>query len=176
MSLNSDTSATLLGNFDVTSQTVTPYFQFTGTWYDYLSGDSLVVNSTTDQITLGAGEFKIYTSKRLPKPDLSGLVGVEKETPAGVPAKFALAQNYPNPFNPSTKISYQLPEAANVNITVYDILGNQVAQLVNDNMQSGYYTTQFNASNYASGVYIARLRAIASGKVTSQAIKMILTK
>ncbi len=176
MSLNSDTSATVLGNFDVTSQTFTPYFQFTGKWYDYMSGDSITVNNTTDQITLGPGEYKIYTSKRLPKPDLSGLVGVEEEAHTGVPSKFALGQNYPNPFNPSTKISYQLPEAANVNITVYDILGNQVAQLVNDNMQAGYYTAQFNASKYASGVYIARLHAVSSGKVVTQAIKMILTK
>jgi len=177
MSLNgSDMSVTVLGNFDVTSQTFIPYFQFTGKWYDYMSGDSITVNSTTDQLTLAPGDYKIYTSVKLPKPDLSGLTDVAEETHTGVPSKFALAQNYPNPFNPSTKISYQLPEASNVNITVYDILGNEVAQLVNDNQQAGYYTAQFNASRFASGVYIARLRANTSGKITSQAIKMILTK
>ena len=169
-------NVTIIGNFDVTTQSATPNFQSTGTWYDYLTGDSISVSNTTAGISLNAGDFKIYTSVRLPKPDLGPLTDVEQEQAMGVPTSYLLKQNYPNPFNPATVIAYQLPEAAKVNITVYDILGNQVAQLVNEHREAGYYSTPFNASNFASGVYIARLNASTSSKVISQSIKMILTK
>lgn len=81
------------------------------------------------------------------------------EQGAGVPDEFALIQNYPNPFNPSTQIDYQLPVDARVNLTVYDMLGRQVAVLVNEQMRAGYYSITFNARNLASGMYIYRLKA-----------------
>ena len=73
------------------------------------------------------------------------------------PITFSLNQNYPNPFNPSTKISWQSPERSWQTLKVYDILGNEVATLVNEQKEPGYYEVNFNASSIASGVYIYRL-------------------
>ncbi|MFQ3597685.1 MAG: T9SS type A sorting domain-containing protein [Chloroherpetonaceae bacterium] len=72
---------------------------------------------------------------------------------------YALAQNYPNPFNPTTNISYVLPKAENVSLKVYDVLGREVATLVNEVKAAGAYTVPFNASNLASGVYFYKLQA-----------------
>lgn len=74
-----------------------------------------------------------------------------------IPTKYALYQNYPNPFNPSTKISFSLPTRSNVTLTIYNLMGQKVATLVNETMNAGNYTVQFNASNLASGVYFYQL-------------------
>jgi hypothetical protein len=78
--------------------------------------------------------------------------------PAIVPEQFALLQNYPNPFNPKTVISYQLPAISKVVLKVYDILGNEVALLVNEVKTQGVYNVEFNAKNLASGIYFYRLQ------------------
>lgn len=73
--------------------------------------------------------------------------------------QYKLNQNYPNPFNPTTNIEYQVPEQVHVKLTVYDILGQRVATLVDEQMNPGAYVTEFNGSRLASGVYIYRLEA-----------------
>jgi hypothetical protein len=73
------------------------------------------------------------------------------------PSQFALSQNYPNPFNPATTIAYEVPSAAHVTLIVYDMLGRQVAVLVNEMKQPGSYSAVFDASALANGMYIARL-------------------
>jgi len=75
------------------------------------------------------------------------------------PKEFKLEQNFPNPFNPTTKIQYQLPQDAKVTLKVYDILGSEVATLVNEEQEAGYKEIQFNGSNIASGMYVYRLQA-----------------
>lgn len=75
------------------------------------------------------------------------------------PYVFRLHHNYPNPFNPTTNISYEIPEAGDVRIQVYDVLGRQVATLVNEYQNAGFYTLQFDASRLASGQYIYRIQA-----------------
>ena len=70
-----------------------------------------------------------------------------------IPNYYSIGQNYPNPFNPVTKITYTLPKTGNVLLKVYDILGREVTTLVNEVKQPGIYNVEFNASNYASGVY-----------------------
>ncbi len=86
----------------------------------------------------------------------------------GVPTEYKLEQNYPNPFNPTTKIRYSIPSNVTlrqvqgdnlVMLKIYDILGNEVTTLVNEQKEPGYYEVDFNAGNYASGVYIYRLMA-----------------
>ena len=72
---------------------------------------------------------------------------------------YALEQNYPNPFNPSTTIQYALPSAADVNLTVFNVLGQEAATLVNENKPAGTYSVQFDGSRLASGLYFYRLRA-----------------
>ena len=86
--------------------------------------------------------------------------------------EYALNSNYPNPFNPTTQISYQIPENGFINLIVYNALGQQVAELVNQHQSIGKYSVKFNASNLPSGVYIYRLHA---GEFSSTE-KMILTK
>ncbi len=99
-----------------------------------------------------------------------GTTGVnDKEN---VPAAFKLSQNYPNPFNPVTTINYSIPSNGNVQLKVYDILGREVASLVNETKTPGNYKVNFNANNLASGVYFYRLQA---GNFI-QTKKMILMK
>jgi len=75
-----------------------------------------------------------------------------------VPSHFALSQNYPNPFNPSTTIRYGLPRRSHVLLTVYNTLGQKVAELVNGDIEAGYHEAQFDGTNLASGVYLYRLQ------------------
>ncbi len=94
-----------------------------------------------------------------------------------VPTEFALPQNYPNPFNPTTTIRVALPVDAMVNLTVYSVLGQKVAELMNGPVNAGYYDVRFDASNFASGLYIYRMTAKGSdGKDFTMMQKMILMK
>jgi hypothetical protein len=76
-----------------------------------------------------------------------------------LPKIFSLSQNYPNPFNPSTTIRFAIPRVSNVEIVVYDIIGQRVMTLVNEIKQPGNYSVVFNANNLASGVYFYRIHA-----------------
>ena len=89
-----------------------------------------------------------------------------------LPNRFILYQNYPNPFNPITRISYTIPELSFVELKLYDVLGNEVATLVNEEKQSGYYEVEFNSKNLVSGIYFYKLQA--GNFVESK--KMILLK
>ncbi|MDR9420004.1 cohesin domain-containing protein [Gracilimonas sp.] len=88
------------------------------------------------------------------------------------PSEFQLKQNYPNPFNPTTQITYNIPEASNVTLEVYNALGQKVSTLVNNRMPMGSHTVTFNAENLTSGVYFARIQA--GNFVTTK--KMLLLK
>ncbi len=90
----------------------------------------------------------------------------------GIPSVFALHQNYPNPFNPVTKIKFDIPKFANVTVKVYDVIGNEIAQVFAGDLQAGYYEADFNASSYASGVYFYKIDA---GDFTSVK-RMVLVK
>lgn len=76
-----------------------------------------------------------------------------------LPSTIELKQNYPNPFNPTTQITYQLPELADVRLEVYDMAGRQVATLVNNRVNAGTHTINFNATDLSSGIYLYRLQA-----------------
>lgn len=74
-----------------------------------------------------------------------------------IPSEFTLNQNYPNPFNPTTNIKFALPQSSVVKLEVFNVLGQRVATLVNGEMNAGYHTVMFDASNLASGVYVYRI-------------------
>ena len=76
-----------------------------------------------------------------------------------MPIEFKLEQNYPNPFNPSTIIKFGIPERSNVLIKIYDPLGSEVRTLINQEMDRGWYSIEFNAAGLASGFYIYRMQA-----------------
>lgn len=88
------------------------------------------------------------------------------------PSEYKLGSNYPNPFNPTTKIDYSLPVQGLVNIKIFDILGREVATLVNEVKQAGSYTAEFNASNLNSGIYFYKIE---SGDFT-ETKRMLLIK
>ncbi|HKB86828.1 MAG TPA: T9SS type A sorting domain-containing protein, partial [Ignavibacteriaceae bacterium] len=88
-----------------------------------------------------------------------------------LPTKYELEQNYPNPFNPTTTIKYQLPEKNHVSLRIYDILGDLVKTLVDEEQAPGYYSVSWNAGGLASGVYFYR---VISGSFVSTKKLMLL--
>lgn len=90
---------------------------------------------------------------------------------SSAPTQFRLEQNYPNPFNPTTNISFNIPNSANVNLTVYNLLGQKVATVLDGFMSAGEYTQSFDASRLSSCVYIYRLEA--AGQVMNRKMTLI---
>ena len=131
--------------------------------------------------TLNSGSHYIYLNNKsyidIPVMSLSNspsLVFTPEETDILTEAlvSYYLSQNYPNPFNPLTTINYSIAKAGNVEIKVYDLLGREVAALVNDFKQAGSYQVTLNAVNLSSGVYFYRIN---SGDFSSVK-RMILVK
>jgi Secretion system C-terminal sorting domain len=106
-------------------------------WYDYRDGNP-----------------EIY-SKRNPTGNPVGIEAIGSE----IPNVYNLSQNYPNPFNPETNIKFSVPKSGLVKLIVYDMSGKEVASLVNQDLNAGSYTFDFNASALASGTYFYRLAA-----------------
>jgi flagellar hook assembly protein FlgD len=98
------------------------------------------------------------------------------------PNNFTLEQNYPNPFNPNTQIKFSLPSNSNVKLTIYNLLGESVRELINSDMNSGVHTVQWNSEDFSgnkvsSGIYFYKLKANGvDGSEFSQVRKMILLK
>ena len=82
---------------------------------------------------------------------------IHLETHRAVPRSFCLYQNYPNPFNPSTIINYQLPVTSYVDLSIYNLLGQKVIELIDEKQYGGYYQVEWDASGFASGVYYYRM-------------------
>jgi hypothetical protein len=89
--------------------------------------------------------------------DTVGTLTAVKESGSSIPTHPVLAQNYPNPFNPSTNIEFQIPHAGHVSLKVFDVLGREVATLVNEEMTPGRYGRLFDAGAVGSGVYFYTL-------------------
>ncbi|RJP63216.1 MAG: T9SS C-terminal target domain-containing protein [Ignavibacteriales bacterium] len=111
---------------------------------------------------------------RLKQIDLDGSAWYSQIVESGknVPKEYSLSQNFPNPFNPETKFNYELPVSSKVNIRIFDALGREVANLVNEEKEAGTYEISFNGAGYASGIYFFRMQA---GNYI-QTRKMILMK
>lgn len=129
----------------------------------------------TDQ-SAAPGETYWY---RLADVDFSGartlhtpISVIAGENTGGIPQQFALAQNFPNPFNPGTTIRFELPEAANVNLSVFNLLGEKVAEVLNRELPAGTHQTTWDAGNLPGGVYFYQLQ---TPKFTATR-KMILLK
>ncbi|MCX6134323.1 MAG: T9SS type A sorting domain-containing protein [Ignavibacteriales bacterium] len=97
---------------------------------------------------------------------------VEKKDSGTLPSTFVLRQNHPNPFNPSTRIEYAVPISGTMSLRVFDMLGREVAVLVDGNVEAGWYSVNFNARQLSSGVYLYRLES--SG--FAQTLKMVVLK
>ncbi len=116
--------------------------------------------SFTDNLSLTLSHT-LTLAYRLKQIDNDGKFEYSKiiEVNLGSPQKFELSQNYPNPFNPVTTIAYSLPHPGNVKLAVYNLLGEQVAELVNGFREAGVHTINFSAENLQSGLYIYKLEA-----------------
>ena len=112
------------------------------TWQDYRSGTN----------------WDIYAQQVSANGQLGVVTDVQNDV-AALPESFRLEQNYPNPFNPTTVIRYQLPVTSYVTLRVYNVLGQEVAALVNQEMKPGSYEVTWDADGLASGVYFSRLQA-----------------
>jgi photosystem II stability/assembly factor-like uncharacterized protein len=108
----------------------------------------------TENDYIFAGTTNGYVCYRPLSEIITGLMGTNNKQ-----YSYSLSQNYPNPFNPATIIRYSIPHSSQVQITVYDILGNEIEILVNEEKQSGTYELTWNAANLPSGVYFYQLKA-----------------
>lgn len=110
-------------------------------------GDTIKVVITKQNYYRYEGKVRVVTA--------TGLAGNE----GAIPKDYSLSQNYPNPFNPVTKIMYAVPKGSFVSIKIYDVLGREVSSLVNGYKQPGYYTVEFDGSQFSSGAYFCRMES-----------------
>jgi hypothetical protein len=134
-------------------------------WYDVRAFYSVENTYSDSQWSAVFGEYDL-------SPKINEENYAEEKASEEIVHDFKLYDNYPDPFNPTTTIKYQLPEAGMVTLKVYDILGREVVELVNENKSPGYYEVNFDASKLTSGVYIYTIQA---GKYM-ESKKMILAK
>jgi hypothetical protein len=138
----------------------------------HLAPSSQFVNRGTD-----VGLPYIGTAPDLGCFETSVLTEVADKNNSPVPKAFSLYQNYPNPFNPSTEIRYSVSAVSVVHLSIYNILGQEVAILVNEQLQPGNYSLQWNASRMSSGLYFIRLSAQTTTRQSFlQTRKIVLTK
>lgn len=141
-------------------------------WYDTRPQDN-------DNIFQGCWGVYRFPSGKIIASDISnGLFVIKADIPTDItrpnsnPYVFSLNQNYPNPFNPATVIGFTLNKTGNVKLRIYDVLGNEVAVLVNEKQNAGSYTVEWNAADYPSGIYFYKIES----QGYSQTKKMTLLK
>jgi hypothetical protein len=149
-------------------------------------GDTVVVKIKIAPAGLAKGSFQAIIVLSSNDPDsaratipvtLNVLTGVAGENT--LPLVFALYQNFPNPFNPSTTIKFGIPEASKVRLMIYDVLGREVATIVDKDLQPGYYAIPFNGANLSSGAYFYRIiatRTSDQGQTYVETKKLLLMK
>jgi hypothetical protein len=134
----------------------------------------MTAGATSDYVRIAQLDLALFTGEVLPyvphsmtRPSANARHGNEM-----TPHRYALDQNYPNPFNPTTVIRYALAENAHSTLIVYDVLGRQVAKLVDGDQEAGYHEVVLDAASLASGVYFYKLQA----NSFTQVRKMLLMK
>lgn len=148
----------------------------------FVNGSGTTNNSSSYSFTdknLTAGKYNY----RLKQIDFNGNYNyhnLSNDVIVGLPEKISLAQNYPNPFNPSTNINFEIPHDGKVTLKIYDMMGKEVATLVNENKSAGFYSVNFNSSSVSgglsSGVYVYRLSLESGSQNFTAEKKMLLVK
>jgi len=151
-------------------------------WFQYYSAcrDAGAASATVGGTLLTAPTIDYYEHLRDGTPDIgafeAGIWSSVEEVSGGIPADFILEQNYPNPFNPSTVIRFALPKEADVQIDIYNILGQKVEDLVNERLSAGFKQVTWTA-NVPSGVYLYRITVSAvGGQRYEQAKSMVFVR
>jgi hypothetical protein len=153
-------NVTIIGNFDILARNINPNFQSTGEWYDYFSGDTINVTNTTAEIKLEAGEYRIYTDKKLDTPDI--VTSVKKISTENI---FNSVKVFPNPATSYTKIlvnADNYEEQASINI--YNIQGVLVKQLYQGKLNKGnnefiWDLSSTKGQKLTQGVYFIRIQS-----------------
>jgi parallel beta-helix repeat protein len=178
------------GNINLNPELIQPGYYLSNTSPCIDAGkDSLVFNDREDPLNPGNA---LWPSKGTLRNDIGVFGGpncvnlspiitsIDDESQGNILDEFNLFQNYPNPFNPSTNISFRIAEIGFVSLKIYDILGDEVATLVNEVKLPGEYRVTFNASGLSSGIYLYKLRVSSSStglkQVLSETKKMILLR
>jgi hypothetical protein len=146
----------VVGNFDVQNQTSTITFPNTGKWYDYITKDSIVVNNVFYSYPLAAGEYHVLTSRNL---NTTGPNTAIKDDV--VAANGAYFYNYPNPVNAATTFTYNLKTTEKVTLKIYDLIGKEVANLLDARQVQGDYDVKWTVGNskyVPNGMYFAKLQ------------------
>lgn len=159
--VNADVNLTLIGNFDVYNQDTWTGFQHTGRWYDYMTGDSIMVTDVNMTIPLAPGAWRAYTDRRQPVPDLSyeSSVAVVPSVPVNT---FALTC-FPNPSASATSFSFDLPQASSLEFSVWNASGQLVARLAEGKHGAGRHELVWDGMDaegrpVPSGFYLYRLQ------------------
>lgn len=145
------------------------------------NSDTIIVNEvsfgeqTTDismgRYPNGTGDF-VEMSPTFSSENQDGITDIGDDTQSELPNNIILGQNYPNPFNPSTQITVSIPESGNYTLRVYNVLGQEVATLLNNKINAGIHSFTFDASNFTSGIYFYNF----TGNKFTQTKKMMLMK
>ncbi len=146
---------------------VDPYLHIDGSIATFLESHGTTIAGIDNDFD---GDARNAATPDIGADEFDGIVGVEDETTP--PTEFALEQNYPNPFNPATTIKYSIPEISKVSLACFNLLGEKVITLVNEEKPAGIYEVNWSAANLPSGVYFYQLRA---GKYI-ETKKMVLIK
>ena len=153
---HSSMDALVLGNFDVNGQNVIPSFTKTGTWYEYYTGDSLVVTNTSDVLALKAGEYRLYTTVKLPKPVFTGL-----DDPAGTFLPGSLLRVFPNPSSGPVTFELLLKEKKDIKLHIYNVNGRQIGTVYEGNLNEGihdlYWNRESSGLQHTPGMYFYNL-------------------
>jgi len=145
-----DMDVVVIGNFDVVPQQGLPNFPYTGTWYDYFGGFAIEEQNLSNEFLLQPGEYRVYTSIELPKPELTEVTS----TPTSVFEVLDIELSvYPNPLTDKFKIDYELTNSGMVKLLVLDASGRTVQKLFEGNQSRGTQNMQFNIENLAAGSY-----------------------
>jgi len=151
-----DTSmdVTVLGNFDVIKQSITPHFQKTGWWYNYFSGDSINVTNTNTLITLTPGEYRLYTSKRLTRPDF--ILGVKQNKQNTHGNNLLL---YPNPATAEINVKWNMSASSSGEISLFDITGRKIRVLYKGDFKRGVNHLHLGLDGINRGLYFMVVNA-----------------
>ncbi|MCZ7615680.1 MAG: T9SS type A sorting domain-containing protein [Ignavibacteriaceae bacterium] len=152
------------GNFTARENCYFPYangvpWSIIASDFDRDGRTDIAITSTSDSL------FVLYNLG-------GGTVGIQDEETEVIPDSYSLTQNFPNPFNPTTTIQFSIPVSGLVQLSIYNILGEEVKTLLNEEKSAGNHSVQFNASHLASGIYLYRIQA----ENFVQTKKMILLK
>lgn len=150
-------NATILGNFEVNTNSIQPAFQHTGWWYEYFSGDSINVTDVFAEISMAPGAYRLYTDVRLTTPEI--IISVDDAE--------VVADNlavYPNPSDGLFQFSWTTYSATDVQIEIFDINGRMIWQQTGS-YAAGYQQQTIDLSAQASGIYFARVSGEGFGEV-----------